>query len=54
MDAHDPAPVPVATRRRRPAEGGAANFLKIYPYGIMVNAGGERFLDEGAHFRNYT
>lgn len=25
-----------------------------YPFGIMVNALGERFLDEGADFRNYT
>jgi tricarballylate dehydrogenase len=25
-----------------------------YPFGIMVNAAGERFVDEGADFRNYT
>lgn len=25
-----------------------------YPFGIMVNADGQRFLDEGADFRNYT
>ncbi len=25
-----------------------------YPFGIVVNARGERFLDEGADFRNYT
>jgi tricarballylate dehydrogenase len=25
-----------------------------YPFGIMVNAEGERFVDEGADFRNYT
>ena len=25
-----------------------------YPFGIMVNAEGRRFLDEGADFRNYT
>ena len=25
-----------------------------YPFGVMVNANGERFLDEGADFRNYT
>jgi tricarballylate dehydrogenase len=25
-----------------------------YPFGIMVNASGERFVDEGADFRNYT
>lgn len=25
-----------------------------YPFGILVNADGERFVDEGADFRNYT
>jgi tricarballylate dehydrogenase len=25
-----------------------------YPFGILVNASGERFVDEGADFRNYT
>ena len=25
-----------------------------YPFGLMVNVNGERFLDEGADFRNYT
>ena len=31
------------------------NFQKhSYPFGIMVNAQGKRFLDEGADFRNYT
>ena len=25
-----------------------------YPFGIMVNARGRRFVDEGADFRNYT
>ena len=25
-----------------------------YPWGIMVNANGQRFVDEGADFRNYT
>jgi tricarballylate dehydrogenase len=25
-----------------------------YPFGIMVNASGKRFIDEGADFRNYT
>lgn len=25
-----------------------------YPFGIMVNASGERFVDEGADFRNFT
>lgn len=31
------------------------NFQKhSYPFGIMVNASGKRFVDEGADFRNYT
>ncbi len=31
------------------------NFQKhSYPWGIMVNAQGRRFVDEGADFRNYT
>ncbi|MEE8517320.1 MAG: FAD-dependent tricarballylate dehydrogenase TcuA [Alphaproteobacteria bacterium] len=31
------------------------NFQKhSYPFGLMVNARGERFVDEGADFRNYT
>ncbi|MSO92558.1 MAG: FAD-binding dehydrogenase [Rhodospirillales bacterium] len=31
------------------------NFQKhSYPFGIMVNATGQRFVDEGADFRNYT
>ena len=31
------------------------NFQKhSYPFGIMLNANGERFVDEGADFRNYT
>jgi tricarballylate dehydrogenase len=31
------------------------NFQKhSYPWGIMINARGERFVDEGADFRNYT
>ncbi|HVB82354.1 MAG TPA: FAD-dependent tricarballylate dehydrogenase TcuA [Candidatus Binataceae bacterium] len=25
-----------------------------YPFGIMINASGQRFVDEGADFRNYT
>lgn len=25
-----------------------------YPYGILINANGERFVDEGADFRNFT
>ena len=31
------------------------NFQKhSYPFGILLNANGERFVDEGADFRNYT
>ena len=31
------------------------NFQKhSYPWGIMINARGERFVDEGVDFRNYT
>ena len=31
------------------------NFQKhTYPFGVMINANGERFVDEGADFRNYT
>jgi tricarballylate dehydrogenase len=31
------------------------NFRKIsYAFGVMLNARGERFVDEGADFRNYT
>ncbi len=31
------------------------NFQKhSYPFGILVNADGKRFVDEGADFRNYT
>ena len=31
------------------------NFQKhSFPWGIMINADGERFVDEGADFRNYT
>ena len=31
------------------------NFQKhSYPWGIMINGRGERFVDEGADFRNYT
>ena len=31
------------------------NFQKhSYPFGIMINATGRRFVDEGADFRNYT
>ena len=31
-----------------------AGYRHSYPFSIMVNANGERFLDEGADFRNYT
>jgi tricarballylate dehydrogenase len=31
------------------------NFQKhSYPWGVYINANGERFVDEGADFRNYT
>ena len=48
----------VAWDRNAPAFGDLAvgdNFQKhSYPFGIMVNARGERFVDEGADFRNFT
>ena len=48
----------VGWERNAPEFGDLAvgdNFQKhSYPFGIMVNAKGERFLDEGADFRNYT
>ncbi|HSQ04975.1 MAG TPA: FAD-dependent tricarballylate dehydrogenase TcuA [Burkholderiales bacterium] len=31
-----------------------AGYRHSYPFGIMVNADGRRFVDEGADFRNYT
>ena len=31
-----------------------AGYRHSYPLGIMVNADGKRFVDEGADFRNYT
>jgi tricarballylate dehydrogenase len=44
--------------RNAPAFGdlavGDAFQKHSYPFGIMVNARGERFLDEGADFRNFT
>jgi tricarballylate dehydrogenase len=35
-------------------DGHHAGYRHSYPFGIMVNANGHRFLDEGADFRNYT
>lgn len=32
----------------------SAGYRHSYPFSIMVNADGERFVDEGADFRNYT
>ena len=32
----------------------SAGYRHSYPFGIMVNADGKRFVDEGADFRNYT
>ena len=42
-----------------PAQGGERRLTnqltrQSYPLGIVVNARGERFVDEGADFRNYT
>jgi tricarballylate dehydrogenase len=48
----------VAWDRNAPEFGDLAigdGFQKhSYPFGIVVNAAGKRFLDEGADFRNYT
>ncbi|SED72841.1 tricarballylate dehydrogenase [Rhizobiales bacterium GAS188] len=48
----------VGWERNAPEFGDLAvgdNFQKhSYPFGIMINARGERFVDEGADFRNYT
>ena len=35
-------------------DGAHAGYRHSYPFGLMVNAEGRRFLDEGADFRNYT
>ena len=32
----------------------SAGYRHSYPFGLMVNADGKRFVDEGADFRNYT
>jgi tricarballylate dehydrogenase len=48
----------VGWERNAPEFGDLAvgdNFQKhSYPWGVMVNAHGKRFVDEGADFRNYT
>ncbi len=48
----------VAWDRNAPETGDLSvgdNFQKhSYPWSIMLNANGERFVDEGADFRNYT
>jgi tricarballylate dehydrogenase len=48
----------VGWERNAPEYGDLAvgdNFQKhSYPFGIMLNAHGRRFVDEGADFRNYT
>jgi len=48
----------VGWERNAPEFGDLAvgdNFQKhSYPFGIMINARGRRFVDEGADFRNYT
>ena len=43
-------------RLRRAGDRQLTNRLtrQSYPLGILVNADGERFVDEGADFRNYT
>ena len=44
-----------ATRRSSATCAVGDGFQKhSYPFGIMVNADGQRFVDEGADFRNYT
>ena len=35
-------------------ESASDSYRLSYPYGIMVNAEGRRFVDEGSDFRNYT
>ena len=48
----------VGWERNAPEFGDLAvgdNFQKhSYPFGVMINGDGKRFLDEGADFRNYT
>jgi tricarballylate dehydrogenase len=48
----------VAWERNAPDFGdlavGDAFQKHSYPFGVMINANGERFVDEGAEFRNYT
>ena len=48
----------VGWERNAPPTGDLAvgdNFQKhSYPWGVMINARGKRFVDEGADFRNYT
>ena len=43
-----------AGQREQPGAHQPAHPRQSYPLGIIVNATGERFLDEGADFRNYT
>ena len=53
-----PAATPSAGTATRPSsatcEVGDGFQKHSYPFGIMVNADGKRFVDEGADFRNYT
>lgn len=48
----------VAWERNAPDYGSIeephAGYRHSYPFSVMVNADGKRFLDEGADFRNYT
>lgn len=43
----------VIDARTLPVEGGETN-VNTYPFGIIVNNGGERFVDEGEDFRDRT
>jgi tricarballylate dehydrogenase len=43
----------VIDARSRPVEGGSTN-VNTYPFGIIVNSDGDRFLDEGEDYRDRT
>ena len=48
--------MPSAGTATRPSSAISPGMVQkhSYPFGIMVNARGERFVDEGADLRNYT
>jgi tricarballylate dehydrogenase len=48
------APSPGTAARRSGIGGWATCSRNTYPLGIIVNIHGQRFVDEGADFRNYT